>query len=610
MLLFKVIRQRIGLKLLLIAVGCVISAVVALTLAGAYMQANVLTELSDAKHLKSSETLAARFGPAIKFKQNKSIIKTFDEIVKDPSSALSGYLILDKDGKTVLSSSGEEYAKLDFDQIQSELILDNSEVSHQILDGRFVTYSDIIFKKPENIIGKVVVFWNYSAVNKTVNSMVMNTIIIGLLIILMTSTLLWVIFSKMVSKPVSNLTSDMNSLVAGNTDMKFDMAKRTDEIGKMFQAVIVFRDAAIEKENLELASETSRVRVEQERAERESQKADDAMKLNEAIEALASGLASLSDGNLTTHIDKAFDGNLDLLRSDFNSSVAKLNTIMSQINTVSVDLRDSSSEIANATSNLSQRTESQAATIEETSAALEEITVTVTQTSERAKEVAAKAKEAQSDTEQSSMIVADAILAMEGIERASGNIKNILNVMDEIAFQTNLLALNAGVEAARAGEAGKGFAVVAQEVRELAQRSATAAKEIKELIAESSREVSNGVDLVNKTSEALSKISGNVTLVNTEINIISNGAADQLLGIQEINNSMSIMDNVTQQNAAMVEENTAVTHEMSDKVSALAQMVSTFQTDSRAAEQNETPEAPKLDEGYNETASESRWSAA
>jgi methyl-accepting chemotaxis protein len=173
-------------------------------------------------------------------------------------------------------------------------------------------------------------------------------------------------------------------------------------------------------------------------------------------------------------------------------------------------------------------------------------------------------------------VVRDAIAAMGRIEQASREIAQITNVIDEIAFQTNLLALNAGVEAARAGEAGKGFAVVAQEVRELAQRSASAAKDIKALIGKSGEEVAGGVQLVQKTGEALSEIEARVGRINDHIHSIAVASREQATGLAEVNTAVNQMDQVTQQNAAMVEESSAATSKLSSEADALYRLVSQF----------------------------------
>src|SRR5690606_21210821 len=176
------------------------------------------------------------------------------------------------------------------------------------------------------------------------------------------------------------------------------------------------------------------------------------------------------------------------------------------------------------------------------------------------------------------VVVRNAVDAMQLIEKSSSEISNIIGVIDDIAFQTNLLALNAGVEAARAGEAGKGFAVVAQEVRELAQRSATAAKEIKTLISASEEQVKQGVSLVGDAGNALSLIATEVLEIDHHVQAIAEAAREQAVGLQEINTAVNSMDQGTQQNAAMVEETTAASHSLAGEASVLAQLMAQFQT--------------------------------
>jgi methyl-accepting chemotaxis protein len=226
---------------------------------------------------------------------------------------------------------------------------------------------------------------------------------------------------------------------------------------------------------------------------------------------------------------------------------------------------------------LSKRTEQQAASLEETAAALDQITVNVANSSKRADEARKVAVLANESAVQSGMVVANAVDAMQKIEQSSNEISNIIGVIDEIAFQTNLLALNAGVEAARAGDAGKGFAVVAQEVRELAQRSAKAAKEIKDLISNSSIQVQSGVKLVSETGDALKTIEGYIVTVNQHMDSIATSAKEQSVGLGEVNTAVNQMDQVTQQNAAMVEETSAAGATLANESGRLRELISQFQ---------------------------------
>ena len=299
----------------------------------------------------------------------------------------------------------------------------------------------------------------------------------------------------------------------------------------------------------------------------------------ENVDQLAGCLNSLADGDLSQKIEKPFIPSLDRLRTDFNAASGKLKHAMATVADNARAISAGSNEIRTAADDLAKRTEQQAASVEETAAALEEITTTVKDSSRRAEEAGQLVSRTRDHAEHSGQVVRDAIGAMDQIETSSREISNIIGVIDEIAFQTNLLALNAGVEAARAGDAGKVFAVVAQEVRELAQRSAKAAKEIKNLITASGTQVQNGVSLVTKAGSALQEIATQVHDIDTNIVAIVEAAREQSTALGEINQAINTVDQGTQQNAAMVEEQTAASHSLAREAAALFELLEQFKFD-------------------------------
>jgi len=380
-----------------------------------------------------------------------------------------------------------------------------------------------------------------------------------------------------VTRPIGAITQSMNALASGDNRLEIPYAGRKDEIGEMAAAVAIFRDNAQERARLEEETEANRSMSERERVAREEQKAHEAAEVSFAVDSLAQGLKGLSDGNMTIRLDQQFAGQLDQLRVNFNESVAKLQGALRSVGDNARMIDAGANEIRSAADDLSKRTEQQAAAVEETAAALEQVTTAVKDSSVRAGEAGTLVDQTRVGAEKSGEVVRRAVAAMEAIEKSSGEIGSIIGVIDEIAFQTNLLALNAGVEAARAGEAGKGFAVVAQEVRELAQRSAKAAKEIKDLIGKSSIEVGTGVKLVKDTGDALRTIEAHIVTINQHMDSIATSSREQSVGLAEVNTAVNQMDQVTQQNAAMVEEANAAGATLATEAGRLRELISQFQ---------------------------------
>ncbi|MGB0658806.1 MAG: methyl-accepting chemotaxis protein [Mangrovicoccus sp.] len=297
----------------------------------------------------------------------------------------------------------------------------------------------------------------------------------------------------------------------------------------------------------------------------------------EAIEGLRQALTAMAAGDLTAQIHEEFASEYEQLRNDFNQSVSHLLTAMQGVAENANSIRGEAGDISQAADDLSRRTEKQAATLEETAAALDQLTSSVKSAAEGALRADEVVNTAKSNAEASGKVVREAVEAMGEIEKSSEQISKIISVIDDIAFQTNLLALNAGVEAARAGEAGRGFAVVASEVRALAQRSSDAAREINDLISASSSQVKRGVDLVGQTGDALKDIVGSVSNISSHVSEIALSANEQSSGLAEINVAVNQLDQVTQQNAAMFEQTTAASHNLTREAEALSSTISNFE---------------------------------
>ena len=289
-------------------------------------------------------------------------------------------------------------------------------------------------------------------------------------------------------------------------------------------------------------------------------------------------LGAMANGDLTRSIESDYAGTFGQLKANANTTLAKLTEVLSEINESAGTVMSGSKEIALGNTDLSKRTEEQASSLEETASSMEEMTSTVRQNADNAKEADQLALATRQQAEKGGAVVNNAVTAMGEITESSNKISDIIGVIDEIAFQTNLLALNAAVEAARAGEQGRGFAVVASEVRNLAGRSAIAAKEIKDLIKDSVLKVEEGAKLVDESGQTLSEIMDSVKKVSDIIAAIARASEEQSIGIEQVNKAISHMDEMTQQNAALVEEAAAASESMGGQARSLSDLVSFFKT--------------------------------
>lgn len=366
------------------------------------------------------------------------------------------------------------------------------------------------------------------------------------------------VIGRWIAGSVWRLANATSRLADGDTSIKIEGAEHNHELGRVAKALAVFKEAHLERER--------------NAAEREAMQKSQQL----VVSAMQSELKQLAHGDLTAQIRQSFDPEYEDLRINFNDAVIALQKAIAKVSDTSAIIRSTTAEANTATTELSQRTENQAATLEETAAALDQLTASVKSAAEHAKSVDSSVNKARSEAERNGDIVQQAVQAMQEIDESSKQITQVISVIDDIAFQTNLLALNAGVEAARAGESGRGFAVVASEVRALAQRSAEAAKEISSLITNSSTHVTQGTKLVGSAGDALFEIITQVNEIASMTSQIATSSEEQALGLSEINIGVNQLDQVTQQNAAMVQESISRGDALAQETRRLNELIASF----------------------------------
>jgi len=406
----------------------------------------------------------------------------------------------------------------------------------------------------------------YSERQNTAITMATAALVVGGLALIGVAVTLAMALSRAIAQPVSRLTALMNQLSAGENNVTVLGTDRADELGAMARALVVFRDAAIEK----VAADAER---------------------QEAMSEIGRSLARLADADLTTRLD-GLPSKYRSLGEDFNNAVSKLANAMQTVRTSVDRIKSGSAEIRHAAMDLAHRSEVQASNIQQSSTTMDAITLAVSEGAAMAERANSEMAGTRHQAEQGGTVVRQAIEAMNSIQQATQEIFEIIDVIDGIAFQTNLLALNAGVEAARAGEAGKGFAVVASEVRALSQRAAEAANDIKSRILTAKDNVTTGVEMVNVTGTALNAINQRVVGISGSIGEVAQRSTEQSGRMSAVNRAICDMGQLTQQNAAMVEETTAASATLAREAEQLASAFAIFSIDEEPSGYSVARQAP------------------
>ncbi len=430
----------------------------------------------------------------------------------------------------------------------------------------------------------------------------------SLLVLLMASTLL----ARSVTRPMAAINARMQSMAEGDSETPVPYTGAKAELGAMSRALEVFRQALVERGELEqarIAREADLARAREEAAQREIEvqrreaEAAEQKRIDEAkaaadreatraaseaereaylaqqakvMDRIAGSLAAMSEGDLTQSIDETFPPAYEKLRNDFNAAIARFSELAGSIVESAEMIEVESGSLTSASLELGRRTETQAASLEETAAAMNQLSASVDSSAQGARDAAQAVERTRATTGSGRAVVDRTIEAMNDIARSSEMISRITGVIDDIAFQTNLLALNAGVEAARAGESGRGFAVVASEVRALAQRSSEAAQEIAGLIGTSEKQVKSGVVLATQSGESLAEIEHLVGELDDLLRTIAASSAEQAMGINEVTTAVTQLDQVTQQNAAMFEESSAAVQVLRNQALSLKELSAVF----------------------------------
>ena len=555
--------------------------------------------------------LTEQFTGTIRFTKMDAVKSAFEVYQADPDYGLAAAGAVDAQGNTILEFGTD--AALVAEAIDAAKTAFTEKRLVSVRSGPFhIAAQPAYFGAAKDVIGSLVMVWDLSIHRGAIIAAQVMNGLIGLVIAAIGIAGLALFLMRYVTGPMRKLTQASTALAEGEHDIDIEGTGRQDELGDMARAIEVFR---ANSQKVRQMTEQDAARIVSDQAARRQMMRDLQTAFGEVVDAAIAGdfsrrvaaefpdselnslagsvnalvetvdrglsetgavLAALAETNLSKRMCGDYQGAFARLKADTNRVAESLTEIVTGLKRTSFALKTATGEILSGANDLSERTTRQAATIEETSATMELLATTVLQNAERARDASTNAVKVTNAAEEGGQVMHQANEAMERITTSSARISNIIGMIDDIAFQTNLLALNASVEAARAGEAGKGFAVVAVEVRRLAQSAAEASKEVKVLIDQSASEVGVGSKLV---AEAASKLEVMVEAARANTSLIENIAREsreQAHSIEEVNTAVRQMDEMTQHNAALVEQTNAAIEQTEAQAVELDQIVDVF----------------------------------
>ncbi|MEO5804896.1 methyl-accepting chemotaxis protein [Devosia sp.] len=600
---------------ILVPVALTIVAAVGVTMTLGYTSTmSTLEKTLTARQNEMIRVVTEQSAGSVKFGKMDAVDASFATYGADPDFGLAAAGAIDAQGNPISQFGADATLVAAALDVAKQAMAGNALVSINSGNYHLAAYP-AQFGKDLAVVGAVVMAWDVTLMrDATLADQGRNGLIaIGVALLGMAGLALFL--TRYVTGPLRDLTNTAKTMAEGNFDAAVNGAGRRDEIGDLAKAIEVFRENGLQMSQMTETERAASIRRREERGDMmvalqaafgevvDAAIAGDfskrvratfpdqelnalASSVNNLVETVDRGigetgkvLAALADTDLTLRMEGAYEGSFAKLKSDINAVGDKLTGVVGQIRSTSRALKSATGEILAGANDLSERTTKQAATIEETSAAMEQLATTVVENSRMAEDANGKAQAVSNSAAQTGQVMEQANAAMERITTSSAKISNIIGLIDDIAFQTNLLALNASVEAARAGDAGKGFAVVAVEVRRLAQSAASASSDVKMLIEQSATEVKGGSRLVSDASAQLSAMLEAINQNSDLMQKIAKASREQASAIDEVSTAVRTMDEMTQHNAALVEETNAAIEQTESQASELDRVVDIFTID-------------------------------